>query len=68
MFLQGIKARDSFGGESRGFEPLPSFEPFGRVMVIGRVPRFGCVESLLVRYPFEFTGDNSQGGRVLAEN
>jgi len=26
-------------------------------MVIGRVPRFGCVESLLVRYPFEFTGD-----------
>ena len=26
-------------------------------MVIDRVPRFGCLESLLTRYPFDFIGD-----------
>jgi len=50
MFLQGEMPRDSFGGESR------DLEPFGRVMVIERVPRFGCAESLLTRDPFEFVG------------
>jgi hypothetical protein len=35
---------------------LPKTELFGRVMVIERVPRFGCLESLLTRHPFDFIG------------
>ena len=35
---------------------LPQIEPFGRVKVTKRVPRFGRVRSWLARDPFEFIG------------